>query len=303
MSVIECTDLSKRYGRLQALNQLSLSIKENKMIGLVGRNGAGKTTLLKLIAGFIRPTSGEVKVFSGNPFNSLRVSANSIFIDDEMSMPAALTLQEILKEAGRFYEKWDEELANRLFDYFSFDPRAYHGQLSKGMKSTFNMILGLASRCPLTIFDEPTTGMDAAVRKDFYRALLKEYIAYPRTIIVSSHHLNEIEDVLEDVLLINDGKVRLHLPVSELKEWAVGLTGKISSLRKWTEGMEIIHENEAGPGRAYIVMKNDFSPDQLQQMRQDGIESASVSASDVCVYLTNRGEGGIDNVFHRHELV
>lgn len=301
MNIIECKDLTKMYGRQQVLDQLSLTINENKMTGLVGRNGAGKTTLLKLISGFIHPTSGDVKVFSENPFNSLRVSANSIFIDDQMSLPPALTLKETLEEAGRFYEKWDEELADGLFDYFSFNPNAHYGNLSKGMKSTFNMILGLASRCALTIFDEPTTGMDTAVRKDFYRALLKDYLAHPRTIIVSSHHLSEIEDVLEDVLLINGGKVRLHLPVSDLKEWAVGLTGKISSISAWTENKEVIHEKEAGPGRTFTAVKNDFSEEELQKMKLDGIKLSPVSASDVCVYLTSRHKGGIDDVFNRNE--
>ncbi|VEF49829.1 ABC transporter [Bacillus freudenreichii] len=303
MSVIECRELTKKYGRQQVLDQLSLTIKENKMTGLVGRNGAGKTTLLKLISGFIHPTSGVVKVFSENPFNSLRVSANSIFIDDQLSLPPALTLKEILEEAGRFYDNWDEELADGLFDYFSFNPNAYHGNLSKGMKSTFNMILGLASRCALTIFDEPTTGMDAAVRKDFYRALLKDYIAHPRTIIVSSHHLSEIEDVLEDVLLINDGKVRLHLSVSDLKEWAVGLTGKMSAVGKWIENKEVLHEQESGPGRIFTAVKNDFSEEEIQQMKLDGISVSPVSASDVCVYLTSRHKGGIDDVFNRNESV
>lgn len=302
MNVIECTGLTKRYGRNQVLDQLSLAIKENKMTGLVGRNGAGKTTLLKLIAGFIRPTSGEVNVFSENPFNSLRVSANSIFIDDQMGFPPGLTLKEILEEAGRFYEKWDEELANGLFGYFSFNPDIFHRNLSKGMKSTFNMIVGLASRCALTIFDEPTTGMDAAVRKDFYRALLKDYISHPRTIIVSSHHLSEIEDVLEDVLLINDGKVRLHLSVSDLKEWAVSLTGKQSAILGWAENKELIHEKEAGPGRTFTVVKNDFSEDQMNQMKLEGIKVSPVSASDVCVYLTSRHKGGIDDVFNRNEF-
>ncbi|GIN92306.1 ABC transporter [Siminovitchia terrae] len=303
MNIIECTDLTKKYGRHQVLDQLSLTINENKMTGLVGRNGAGKTTLLKLISGFIHPTSGTIEVFSENPFNNLRVSANSIFIDDQMGLPPALTLKEILEEAGRFYEKWDEKLAEGLFDYFSFNPNFHHGNLSKGMKSTFNMILGLASRCALTIFDEPTTGMDAAVRKDFYRALLKDYLAHPRTIIVSSHHLSEIEDVLEDVLLINNGKVRLHLSVSDLKEWAIGLTGKMSAVAKWSENKEIIHEKEAGPGRTFTVVKNDFSEEQINQMKLDGIKVSQVSASDVCVYLTSRQKGGIDDVFNRNEFV
>ena len=184
MKVIECNNLTKTYQGRNVLRNLSFSIEENKITGLIGRNGVGKTTLLKILAGFIKKTSGEVSVFTEDPFNSLTVSANSIFVDDQMGFPPALQLKEILEVAGSFYPNWDSEFAKRLFDYFSFDPKHYHNRLSKGKTSTFNMIIGLASRCPLTIFDEPTTGMDEAVRKDFYRALLKDYIAHPRTIIL-----------------------------------------------------------------------------------------------------------------------
>lgn len=179
MNIIECTNLTKRYSGKDVLQEMSFSIEENTITGLIGRNGAGKTTLLKIIAGFIKKTSGEVRVFDEKPFNSLKVSANSIFVDDGMSIPPALQLKEVLDAAASFYPNWNTALADKLFDYFSFEPWQYHNRLSKGKTSTFNAIIGLASRCPLTIFDEPTTGMDEAVRKDFYRALLKDYMARP----------------------------------------------------------------------------------------------------------------------------
>ena len=298
MKVIECTDLTKTYLRKNVLNQLSFSIEENKITGLIGRNGAGKTTLLKIMAGFIKETSGEINVFSEKPFNSLNLSANSIFVDDQMSLPPALQLQELLEVAGNFYPNWDKQLAQRLFDYFSFDPKHYHNRLSKGKTSTFNMIIGLASRCPLTIFDEPTTGMDEAVRKDFYRALLKDYIAHPRTIILSSHHLNEVEDLLEDVLLIKDGKKLLHMPISELKEWTIGIKGPTEAVLDWTNNKEIIYRNTIGMDTMYAVVKNsDYSESPLAKAKHAGLEITPVRASDLCVYLTNDLKGGIDDVF------
>src|SRR5699024_1415440 len=208
---------------------------------LIGRNGAGKTTFLNILAGYWQETSGDVNVFSEKPFNNLFVSANTILIDDQMNFPESLTLMEILEQAERFYEKWDMELANRLFNYFSFNEKQTHNDLSKGKKSTFNVIVGLASRCELTLFDEPTTGMDTAVRKDFYRALLKDYLAYPRTIMISSHHLDEIEDLLEDVLLIEEGETYLHLPIDELREYAIGLTGRTALIEQWTGDKEVLH--------------------------------------------------------------
>lgn len=298
MKVIECTDLTKTYLGKTVLNKLSFSIDENKITGLIGRNGVGKTTLLKIIAGFIKKTSGDIKVFSESPFNSLNVSANSIFVDDKMSFPPALQLYELLEVAGKFYPNWDMQLAKRLFDYFSFDPKHYHNRLSKGKTSTFNMIIGLAARCPLTILDEPTTGMDAAVRKDFYRALLKDYLAFPRTIILSSHHLDEIEDLLEDVLLLKEGDKHLHMPMEELKEWAIGVKGPTKAVLEWTDDKEIIYKNPLGENSIYVVLKNDFSESSLLKANQAGLEVSPVHASDLCIFLTGEMKGGIDDVFN-----
>ncbi|MED4453588.1 ABC transporter ATP-binding protein [Metabacillus fastidiosus] len=299
MKVIECTCLTKKYLRRNVLNELSFSIEENKITGLIGRNGVGKTTLLKIIAGFIKETSGEMKVFSEKPFNSLKVSANSIFVDDEMGFPSALQLSEILHVAADFYPNWDKQLADRLFEYFSFEQKQYHQKLSKGKKSTFNMIIGLASRSPLTIFDEPTTGMDEAVRKDFYRALLKDYIANPRTIIISSHHLDEIESLIEDILLMKEGEKLFHMPISDFKEWAVGLKGSSEAVRKFINGKEVIHENHLGADTLYAVVQNDYPEIPLQQAKLEGLELTMVRPSDLCVYLTNKSKGGIDDVFNR----
>lgn len=300
MTVIEASGLTKAYGRVKALNNLSFSIEADKITGLIGRNGAGKTTLLKLVAGFLKATSGEVAVFSENPFNSIKVSANMIFIDDNMNLPASLSLAEILTSAGKFYPNWDMGLAKGLFDYFEFDPKFRHQNLSKGRQSTFNMIIGISARCALTIFDEPTTGMDAAVRKDFYKALLKDYLAHPRTIILSSHLLNEIEDVLEDILLIKDGEKRLHLPVSDLKELAVGLRGRVQAVNELTRLKEIFHYESFGKDSIFVVVKNDFTEVDLQNAKLAGVEISPVETSDLCIYLTAASKGGIDLVFNRN---
>lgn len=298
MNVIECKEVSKIYGRQKALDQVSFTIEENKITALIGRNGAGKTTLLKLMAGFFRESSGNIQVFSESPFNSLAVSANTIFIDDQMPLPNSLTLEEILFEASRFYENWNDELAHRLFHYFSLNPKQFHDRLSKGMKSTFYMILGISSRCSLTIFDEPTTGMDAGVRKDFYHALLKDYIAYPRTIVLSSHHLDEIEDIIEDVLLIKEGKVHLHMPIADLKEWAIGLQGDRKVVEDWIGNRDILYSKHFGSNQSYVIVQNDFTDSMLLAIRHDGVETFSVSPADVCLYLTTNKKGGIDDVFN-----
>ncbi|NSL52812.1 ABC transporter ATP-binding protein [Calidifontibacillus erzurumensis] len=299
MTVIECRELTKSYRKKHALHNLTFSIERNTITGLIGRNGAGKTTLLKIIAGFYKQTSGEILVFGEKPFNNLKVSQNMIFIDDQIIFPPALSLSDILVEAGRFYPNWDMTIAKGLFDYFSLDPKQYHQNLSKGMKSTFNAIIGIAARVPLTIFDEPTTGMDAAVRKDFYRALLKDYLEHPRTILLSSHHLNEVEDLLEHILLIDEGEKRLHMTVDDLKQYAIAVSGPENLIDEWALGKEILYKKQVGAYGKYVVLKNDFTDEMLTQAKQKGLQITAVSAEDVCMYMTNKRKGGVDDVFSK----
>lgn len=301
MVVLKCDHLTKSYGKFKAIRDLTLEIEENKITGLIGRNSAGKTTLLKIIAGHYYKTSGEIKVFSEDPFINLKVASNLIFIDDQMTFPSSLTLLEILESAGSFYLNWDMELAKRLFEYFSFHPDQNHEGLSKGKKSSFNIIIGLSARCPLTIFDEPTTGMDAAVRKDFYRALLKEYLQYPRTIILSSHLLNEIEDVLEDILLIDEGRLKLHMSVDDLREYATSLKGRSDSVNRYLTDDNLLFKENIAIDSVYAVIKNSLSEIQKQEMKVHGVEISTVDIADLCVYLTAKNKGGIDDVFRTIE--
>lgn len=302
MNTVECRELTKVYGSLKAIDNLSFVIEENKMTGLIGRNGAGKTTLLKVITGFLHKTAGEVKVFSENPFNSLTVSANTIFIDDNMSFPQHLCLDDILNAAESFYVKWDMGIAKGMLQYFSLNPEQNYYKLSKGMKSIFNVILGISSRCSLTIFDEPTAGMDAVARKDFYRALLKDYLQHPRTVILSSHLLQEIEDILEDILLIGEGKKLLHMPVTHLREYALRFGGKSRILEDLTRSREVIHEYRVGEDNSYLVVKNDLTEREHQQARLAGVDITAVTAADLCIYLTAGKKGGIDDVFNKSKL-
>jgi len=297
MKVIECMDVVKLHGQKKALDGMTFVIKEQTITGLIGRNGAGKTNLLRMLAGYWRPDSGSLKVFGREPFESLEVSANSILIDDEMQFPATMNLSEILDEGARFYENWDGQLANRLMSYFEISGKQHHFQLSKGKRSTFNTILGLAARCPLTLFDEPATGMDANVRSDFYRALLKEYLAFPRTMIVSSHHMEEMEHLFEDVLLVDQGKTKLHMGLEDLKEYAVSAEGDKQTIDRFTENTEVFYEKWEALGRVKRVIRNTLSAETRSAMKTAGIKLSAVSPADACMYVTNRHKGGIDDVF------
>lgn len=292
--MIRCQNVSKRFSSKFALNDVDLHINENAIVGLVGRNGAGKSTLLKIIAGCWRPTAGEVFVFDEKPFDNLIVAANSIFIDDAMAFPETLTLSEIFESCYRFYPNWDNELAKKLFAYFQFEKNFSYYELSKGKKSTFNAIVGLAARTPLTIFDEPTNGMDRAGRHDFYRALLKDYLQHPRTIIISSHHLEEIEHLLEQLIVIDDGKLLLHLPIDDVREYAIGIQGEKEALLQWLENKEILFEEAIGSDNYYAVVENE---NYVEEAAKLGFSISSISASELADYLTRKTKGVIDDVF------
>ncbi|WP_077302962.1 ATP-binding cassette domain-containing protein [Virgibacillus pantothenticus] len=295
MEVIVCDKLTKKQRQMFTLKDLTLSIQENTIIGVIGRNGAGKTTLLKILAGLWRGSSGNVRVFGEDPFNSLRVSANTIYISNEMVFPSSLSLSALLTEAGRFYPSWNDRIARRLFDYFGFRSNDLYTQLSTGKRNTFNAIIGLASRCPITLFDEPTTGMDQAVRNDFYRALLKDYLEAPRTILFSSHHLEEIEELLEYVLLLDKGEKQFYLPMDELKHEAIGLTGRTELIYTYINGKTVIYQESMGADTTYVVVKaNEVN---MEKAKRLGIHVTPVSASDICVYVTSSEKGGIDHVY------
>lgn len=287
-------NVSKEIAGQKAIRDMTFHIKENTISGLIGRNGAGKSTLLKLITGCWYPTQGEIKVLNERPFDSLFVSANSILIDDEMTFPEVLSLGELLEVTEQFYPNWDRGLAERLFSYFELQKGVFYYQLSKGKKSIFNAIIGLCSRVPLTVFDEPTNGMDRSVRQDFYKVLLKDYIAHPRTIVISSHHIEEIESILEDLILIEAGEMLLHLPIDEVREYARGIRGPEAEVRSWLQDKTVLYEERVARGELFAVVKND---DKIMSAEQGSFTVSAIAAADLAVYLTRKGKGGIDRVF------
>jgi len=299
LKVIECDNLTKAYKNCRALDNLSFTIEENTITGLIGRNGAGKTTLLKLLSGYLKPSSGEVKVFEDNPFNSLKVASNSIFIDENMTFSKHLTLEEIITVAKDFYPSFDEAMSRKLLEYFSLNKNSKHSELSKGMTSTFNMILGIASHSALTIMDEPTTGMDAAVRKEMYKILLRDYIENPRTIIISSHHLEELEDILEDILLLKDGTKCIHMPIVDLKEYAIGLRGNMETVKALVKDKTVLYEETFGKDSVYMVVETKNFEEDLKVAKASKVEGKTVSINDLCIYLTSPKEGGINYVFSK----
>ncbi|RSK35770.1 ATP-binding cassette domain-containing protein [Bhargavaea beijingensis] len=285
----------KHFGKTKALSGLTLNLAGNKIIGILGRNGAGKSTALQLAAGLLKPSAGNVSVLGEKPFNSLRISANTLLVHEGMTFPPALRLGTILDELERTYPSFDRKLARNLLDHFGIPSDAFHIQLSRGMKNTFNMVAGIASRTPLSMFDEPLNGMDAGVRSDLIQVLLKEYISHPRMILLSGHQLEGVEDLFEEIVILHEGRLLHHENADEFKERFVRISGPCSVVRRAasTEKVLDLHDTLPGMSEAIIMMKPGTA---LIMSEGNGLKSTSVSLGDAYVALT-RKKGGIDRVY------
>ena len=296
MNMIQCEQLAKTLRNHKALKNITCTIESEKIVGIIGRNGAGKSTLLNILAGYLQPTHGTCHILGKNPFNNIQTAANTIMIDDRLSFSNYLTLEEILTMGNDFYPNWHAELAFRLLDYAGLTKTARHQHLSKGQLATFNLIYGLASRCALTMLDEPMNGMDEAIRSDFYRVILKEYIAFPRTILIASHHLQEMESILEEILLINEGVVIAHASVEELKQQLISLSGPSDALALLLADTKIYAKKDIASMTSVVVDVSNLFIDE-NELQKNGITTRPLSASEVCMYLTSKEGSDIDAVF------
>lgn len=292
--MIVCEQLQKHYGKKVILANISFQIHEPKIIGLIGRNGVGKSTLLKLLAGHLKPSLGTVEVLGKKAFQNLTVAANTILIEDAMTFPSVLTLKEIFQTAPRFYVNFALDLALELLNFSGISEKAYHYQLSKGQKAAFNLIYGIASRSAVTLLDEPMNGMDETIRDDMYRVILKDFLAYPRVILMSSHYLNEMEHLIEDILLLHEGQVELFAPVDEVQNLAVKLVGQKENIEAHLVDYEVLATRNNGPIFEAIVKNNERPlPEQVRMQ--------NLSASDVCKVLTATKGGSIDDIYRNSE--
>lgn len=288
---IEINGLIKRYGSKVALNDITLRVEAPKIIGLIGSNGAGKTSLLKTCAGLLRPTAGELRVWGEPPFDNLRVLYRLVFIGEETQYDERLKLKEIMELGAIYYQDWDQTLAGKLLNRFELDPALRYKSLSLGMKTQFKVIMGLASRVPLVLFDEPTLGMDAAARKEFYHALINEYSEYPRTFMLSSHLPGEVENLIEEVIILKEGSVVVQKPLDQLQEYAIRLHGKKADVELLLGQKQVLFRECFG-GNLTAVIVNDLGGKADLHFTHERVQVHKVSFQDLCIYLTQRGKEG-----------
>jgi ABC-2 type transport system ATP-binding protein len=216
--IVEVQGLTRTFGQRRVLADLSLEIPRGVVYGLLGVNGAGKTTLLKHLLGLYRPEAGSVRVFGLDPIRSPeRVLARVGYLAEENDLPGWMTVTELLAFARAIYPTWDDAYAGRLCTDFELDTRAKIRNLSKGQKARAGLVAALAYRPELLLLDEPSSGLDPVVRRDILRAIVRTIADEGRSVLFSSHLLDEVERAADSVALLHQGQLRFDAPLDAVK--------------------------------------------------------------------------------------
>ncbi|WP_160032556.1 ABC transporter ATP-binding protein [Paenibacillus sp. An7] len=286
--VIELNGLTKSYGKtFHALHDINLTIQENKIYGLLGRNGAGKTTLLHLITAQLFSTSGELKVFGEAPYENKEVLRQICFIKESQKYPDTFRVRDVLLVASSLYPNWNALLADSLVLQFNLPANRRVKKLSRGMLSSVGIIIGLASRAPLTIFDEPYLGLDAVARQLFYDQLIQDYMEYPRTIVLSTHLIDEISALLEQVIVLHEGKLLLSEEAEQFRGSAFLVSGKQSDVDHFVIGKKVLHQEALG-SMCSAVVQTANQKDFRKQAELNNVKLAPVSLQQLMVHLTKQ---------------
>jgi ABC-2 type transport system ATP-binding protein len=218
-AVIAIRDVTRRFGATVALDQVSLKVPPGAVFGLVGANGAGKTTLIRHVLGLLKAQAGTVRVFGRDPVaDSAGVLARVGYLSEENDLPGWMRVAELLRYSRAFYPGWDDAYAEELRQTFELSPTARVGNLSKGQRARAGLLIALAYRPELLVLDEPSSGLDPLVRRDILGAIIRTIADEGRTVLFSSHLLDEVERVSDHVALIHQGRLVFSAELDDLKE-------------------------------------------------------------------------------------
>ncbi|MBU9714785.1 ABC transporter ATP-binding protein [Evansella tamaricis] len=209
--------ISKRVHQNQILSDIDFEVKTGSIVGIVGRNGAGKTTLLRTMVGILNPTKGDVLIKNESIFSNPKLKENIIFVPDSSEALKNYSTKEMLNLYKGIYSRFDEEYFHELMDRFSLPEVKKIGNLSKGMKALFSLVVAFSTRAKYILLDEPTDGLDVIVKKRILKILVEEVAINDVSVIISSHRLDELEFMANDIVIIKDGKVEKHYELDSMK--------------------------------------------------------------------------------------
>lgn len=284
MVAIECREVTKKFQNVTALSNFTCKLESGKIYALLGRNGAGKTTLMNCICTKYIPNSGEVLVLEEPAYENEKVLDEICFMSDEIPAFELKKATKIFEYAASVYPKWNHELEERLIKLFELDTNKIYNALSKGKKTVVSIIVGLCSGCEVVLFDEIYSGLDAVARQQFYDVLLEEQEENPRTIILSTHLIEEMSSVFTDVVIMDKGALLLQADMETVHDKAVKCVGRADMADK-LQGKNVLHEKKMGALSEYDIY-DGFTEEERQSLTEQGFSFSAMDLQELFIAMT-----------------
>lgn len=284
MHNIAVNNVTMDFGKVTALKNISVSFEENKIYGLLGRNGAGKSTMLSVISNRIFPTSGEVLVDGETAHENNTAQSKIFYMGEKNVYPDNTTVKLLYRWTKDFYPGFDTEYAYALAQKFHLDTKKKLKSLSTGYMTIARLTAALATDVPFVFFDEPVLGLDANHRELFYHEMLARYMEKPRTIILSTHLIEEIANIIEQVVIINKGELMLAEEAAKVKQMGYMVSGKAADVDAFAKGKDIIAQESLGGLKSTSILgqTGEIPPE---------LEVSALDLQKLFVRLTNDQEG------------
>ncbi|SEB92206.1 ABC-2 type transport system ATP-binding protein [Arthrobacter woluwensis] len=289
-TVVQVRGLGRKYKDVTALDEVDLEFRQNRIYGLLGRNGAGKTTLMSILTAQGFPTSGTVRVFGEDPYENERVLRRICFIRESQKYPDDFTPAQAFQAAALFFADWDQAFAERLAEDFQLPLKRRIKKLSRGQLSAVGIVIGLASRAELTFFDEPYLGLDAVARHLFYDHLVKDFAEHPRTVVLSSHLIDEVANLLEHIVVIDRGRIIMDDEAEEIRGSAVSVAGPADVVASFIEGYPVLFE-ERLLNTVSVSIAGRLSAAQRREAAELGLTLGQVSLQQLVVHASLSAQG------------
>ncbi len=286
---ITVKDMTKRYRKKgqPAIDDLTLSLHSNQIIGLIGTNGSGKTTFMKICAGELS-AAGELSVLGGDVTRNMGIRTEVLYSTYALPLEN-YKVSRIVNIYDTAYPNFDREFADKLLKLFQIPDREAKG-LSQGTKSMLFLICALAARAKVTMLDEPFIGIDIKKRKRAYEILLRDYMEYPRTFLISSHNLKELEHLLSEMVLIEDGKLIFYKDMDEVRQMLFRADGANEAVGMYLDRQDVIYHSFGELG-SFLIARGNMDCPMAKELKREGLKISNVSPEDAVVYLTaNREE-------------
>jgi ABC-2 type transport system ATP-binding protein len=288
--MIELSNVNFSYDKNVPVLQ-NITLRETKPViaGLWGRNGAGKTTLMKLLAGHERPDEGGVRIMGEEPYNNWQAVQKICFMQEDLPLSWLWTVRDTLLLARYYNPNWDLQLANRLLGIFELDQHKKVVKLSKGMKSALHYIIGLSSMAEITVLDEPINGLDAWMRKKLYETLLDSHADFPRLIMISTHHIEELQPLFETLAVMYRGRLLFYQSMEKVRERGIWLAGERAKVEKAILKQPVLEQISSGPIMK-VLLDTVYTSELKRKAQEQGFTMEKANMQDYLLGLTANEE-------------